>query len=147
MSANYVGQPWGDTRYVPLTPWVKWETPGQVVEGTYTAFHEDEFPADPEKGKPAQPYVVMHLNTGEEIEREVALSLKDLREQMDREAPEFGDVVRIKFLRVADKTKLFDVQVARKPKGDPVAADSTLEPWRREPRAAESQRFVDEPDF
>lgn len=109
MSANYVGQPWEDPRFQQDSKFVKWNAPGDTVVGILRGWSEDAFPE--EDGKPARPYPVMHLDTAHG-EKEMGLTLADLKSQIFAAKPGIGDSVSVKYLRDG-KPKLFHVEVTR----------------------------------
>lgn len=122
---NNPNAPWLDERYEDDTPWVKFVNPGDSVIGVLRAWTEGEFPAEPAKdGKPAKearPYPIAHLDTANG-EKELSLTLQDLKAQVFAAKPNIGDTIMAKYLRDG-KPKLFHVEVTRAvaPPADPMA--------------------------
>lgn len=119
--SSYPGNdaPWLDPRFAQESKFHRWEAPGDTIIGVLRAWSEDEFPeAD---GKPARPYPVMHLDTANG-EKELGLTLADLKAQVFAAQPRIGDTVMAKYLRDG-KPKLFHVEVTR---AVPVAAPADL---------------------
>lgn len=109
--SSYPGNdaPWLDPRFAQESKFHRWEAPGDTIIGVLRAWSEDEFPeAD---GKPARPYPVMHLDTANG-EKELGLTLADLKAQVFAAQPRIGDTVMAKYLRDG-KPKLFHVEVTR----------------------------------
>jgi hypothetical protein len=98
------------------------------VSGFLRGWSQDEFPE--EDGKPARPYPVMLLDTPNG-EKEMGLTLADLKAQVFAAKPKIGDMVLVKYLRDG-KPKLFHVEVT------PAVAEA---PLSINPRPAEATAF------
>ncbi len=109
-----MNQPWENPEF--QSPYVKWLAPGDSLEGEVIEYGQGEFPAS--DGKPAQPYAIAFIQTKVGV-KELGLSLVDLKEQWFSKKPAIGDSVSVRYLREADKKKLFDVQVTRATKEAP----------------------------
>lgn len=114
MSDNpFANTPWLDPRFESESKFVKFTQPGDTVIGVLRAWSEDCFPADGDK--PERPYAVMHLDTANG-EKELGLTLMDMRDQMFKAQPAIGDTVSVRYLRDG-KPKLFHVEVTRAVQG------------------------------
>ncbi len=129
MGSAYANEPWNDPQYA--SPYIKWTIPGQDVEGRVAGYGQGEFPADGDK--PASPYAIAYLDTAMGP-KELALSLVDLKEQWFGHKPQVGDLVKVRYIREADKKKLFDVQVTRAQVSDPAQLGIAQNPAAPETR-------------
>lgn len=126
MGSYNPAEPWTNPAYED-SKFVKWTAPGDEVIGVLRAWSEGEFAAEEAKdGKPAKEarvYPIMHLDTAQG-EKELGLTLMDLKAQVFAARPKIGDTVKAKYLRDG-KPKLFHVEVTR---AVPVAAPADLPP-------------------
>ncbi len=100
--------PWLEPQYQDR--WIKWSAPGLEVEGFLRGWEQGEFPAT--ETSPAKPYAIAILDTANG-EKELALSLVDLKDQVFAAKPQIGDQVYARYIRDVEKKKIFEVRVTR----------------------------------
>lgn len=106
--SNANANPWDDPRY--QTRYHKWDAPGTEIEGFLRGWEQGEFPATSDS--PAKPYAIAILDTANG-EKELALSLVDLKDQVFAARPQVGDQVYARYIRDVEKKKIFEVKVTR----------------------------------
>ncbi|MDP9144337.1 MAG: hypothetical protein M3N43_06520 [Actinomycetota bacterium] len=106
--SNANANPWDDPRY--QTRYHKWDAPGTEIDGFLIGWEQGEFPATAEA--PAKPYAIAILET-KHGEKELALSLVDLKDQVFAARPAVGDHVYARYIRDVEKKKIFEVKVTR----------------------------------
>lgn len=114
MSSNYANEPWNNPDYA-TSQFLKFETPGDTIVMVLSSWKEDAFAA--EGDKPERRYPVM-VGTVAGEEKELSLTLTDLKAQVFKLKPRIGDTITMRYLRDG-KPKLFDVTVTPAVQGAP----------------------------